>query len=104
MGNSYFTVVAHIKAKPGQEQQVKEALLALVGPTRRESGCVRYDLHQSLENSGHFLFYEHWQSRQTLEDHLQQPHIQEFLRRSEVLLAEPVALSFWEVISEPVRP
>ena len=103
MGNSYFTVVAHIKAKPGQEQQVKEALLALVGPTRRESGCVRYDLHQSLENSGHFLFYEHWQNRRTLEDHLQQPHIQEFLRRSEVLLAEPVALSFWEVISEPAK-
>ncbi|MGQ9921856.1 MAG: putative quinol monooxygenase [Desulfobacca sp.] len=101
MEKRYLTVVAQIKVRPGQEQKVKEALLALVEPTRQEPGCVQYDLHQSLENPEHFLFYEHWRSRQDLDEHLQKPHIQEFLRHNEALLAEPLALSFWQVISEP---
>ncbi len=40
-------LTAMIKAKPGEEDAVKEILLALVEPTRKEAGCLCYNLHQS---------------------------------------------------------
>ena len=40
-------VVAVITAKAGSEQQVQQALTALVEPTRSEPGCVSYYLFVS---------------------------------------------------------
>ncbi len=43
-------LTAMVKAKPGQEEAVKDALLSLVEPTRKESGCLCYNLHISLND------------------------------------------------------
>ena len=40
-------LTATVRAKAGEEDAVKEALLSLVEPTRQEPGCVCYNLHQS---------------------------------------------------------
>jgi len=89
MPNTLLTVVAEMVAKPGKEDELKRHLLALVEPTRREDGCVQYDLHQSTGEPGRFVFYENWQSRELLERHLQSPHLQAFGAVEEELLAEP---------------
>lgn len=108
MAARFLTVVARIRAKAGLEEQVREALLALVAPTRAETGCLNYDLHQSQDDPGLFLFYENWRSRQDLEAHLQTPHLQQFLARAPELLAEPVEITYWDMLSEapwlPVSP
>ena len=49
-------LTAMVKAKPGQEDAVKEALLSLVEPTRKESGCLCYNLHQSKADPIQFIF------------------------------------------------
>ncbi len=95
-----LTVVARIRAKPGLEEKVKAELLALVAPTRSEPGCINYDLHQSLDDESLFLFYENWVSRKDLDDHLKTPHLEAFLGKTEELLAEPVEITFWNMISE----
>ena len=89
MPKTLLTVVAEMAAKPGKEDELKRHLLALVEPTRREDGCVQYDLHQSTSEPGRFVFYENWQSRELLERHLQSPHLQAFGAVEEELLAEP---------------
>lgn len=109
MAAKFLTVVARIRAKPGLEARVQEELLALVAPTRAESGCLNYDLHRSQEEPGLFLFYENWRSPQDLEAHLQTPHLQKFLAQVDALLAEPVEITRWEMLSEagwlpPARP
>src|SRR4051812_25905541 len=53
-------LTASVKAKKGHEDTVKEALLALVEPTRKEPGCLCYNLHQSKSDSTTFMFYEQW--------------------------------------------
>ena len=40
------TVIAHMRAKPGKEQELREALEALIHPTSQEEGYVNYDLHE----------------------------------------------------------
>ncbi len=99
MEAAVLIVVARIKAKAGREAEVQAALLDLVAPTRQEPGCLQYDLHQSLEDPTLFLFYERWRSRPDLETHLQQPYIQAFLRRSDDLLSEPVAITSWRLLA-----
>jgi quinol monooxygenase YgiN len=89
MRNAILTVVAEMLAKPGKEDELKRRLLALVEPTRKEDGCVQYDLHQSTSEAGRFVFYENWRSREALERHLKSPHLLAFGSAEKELLAEP---------------
>jgi quinol monooxygenase YgiN len=95
------TVVAHVHAKPGKESEVKQALLELVVHTRPEQGCLNYDLHQSSADPAHFLFYENWTSKADLDRHAQSAHIQAFRARAADLLAQPVDIQLWEMVSRP---
>lgn len=96
MTSKLLTVVAKLTAKPGQEDRLREELCRLVEPTKVESGCVQYDLHESKDEEGVFLFYENWTSTQALEQHLDSPHIHHLRSQEAVLLAKPVELTFWE--------
>lgn len=91
-----LTVVARIRAKAGKEEEVREALLTFIEPTRAEAGCVNYDLHRSLEDPALFLFHENWVSQEALHQHLQMPHIQAVVARAEELLDGPVDITLWE--------
>jgi quinol monooxygenase YgiN len=95
------TVVAHVHAKPGKEAAVEKALLELVAHTRREQGCLNYDLHVSTVDPAHFLFYENWTSKADLDRHAQSAHIQAFRARAADLLAQPVDIQLWEMVSQP---
>jgi hypothetical protein len=47
-----LTNLALFRAKPGQAEALGVALTDLVEPTRREAGCVSYDLHHSFDDVG----------------------------------------------------
>jgi quinol monooxygenase YgiN len=66
-----------VKAKSGQEQVVKEVLQALVEPTRKEQGCICYNLHQSKSDKAQFMFYEQWASQAALDAHGKAPHMKD---------------------------
>ena len=85
-----LTVVAEMKAKPGKEEALRHALLALVEPTRKEAGCVQYDLHVHTTDPGRFVFYENWSSEDHLARHSQSEHLKHFgTLRGELLEAPP---------------
>jgi quinol monooxygenase YgiN len=77
-GSAPLTIVAQLKAKPGKEQELRQALQALVEPTRREEGLINYDMHVSNDDPGLFLFYENWRSRELWQRHMNSPHLQAF--------------------------
>jgi quinol monooxygenase YgiN len=68
-------LTAMVKAKPGQEEAVKEVLMALVAPTRKESGCLGYNLHQSKSDKCQFMFYEQWASKAAFDAHGKMPYM-----------------------------
>lgn len=84
------TVAAELIAKPGKEEELKSAALALIEPTRREEGCVQYDLHQSDTDPARLLFVENWRSKELLDRHLGSPHLRAFAAACQDLLAEPM--------------
>lgn len=49
-----LTSIAVLKAKPGQRDALREALTALVEPTRREAGNLDYTLFELTDEPGSF--------------------------------------------------
>ena len=93
------TVIATFQARPGKETELKDALIDLVAPTRREAGCLNYDLHASPESPAKFLFHENWTSQAHLDAHLKSAHIAALLPRvDELCLAFP-EIRTWERIA-----
>jgi quinol monooxygenase YgiN len=73
-----LTVVAHLRALNGQIEETKKFLMALIGPTRAEPGCVEYWLHQDNDDPAEFTFYENWTNRPEWDKHMEMPHLQKF--------------------------
>ena len=99
MSAKTVTVVATFQAKPGKEAELKQALIGLVAPTRKEAGCINYDLHVSPEDPGKFLFHENWTSKAALDAHLKNDHIQVLLPRLEALAVGMPEIKIWEQIA-----
>ncbi len=68
-------VLAQLEAKEGEEKAVREALVAMVEPTRKEKGCICYNLHQSKSDPTQFMFYEQWACQKCLDVHGKTPHM-----------------------------
>ena len=94
-----ITVVATFQAKPGKEAELKKALISLVAPTRKEAGCLNYDLHISPTDPAKFLFHENWTSKTHLDAHLQSPHVQVLLPRTDDLCIGMPDIVVWEKIA-----
>ncbi|MGD0251490.1 MAG: putative quinol monooxygenase [Verrucomicrobiota bacterium] len=93
------TVVATFQAKPGKENELRAALTGLVAPTRKEAGCLNYNLHVSPEDPAKFLFHENWASQAHLDAHFQSPHVQKLLPRVGELCVTSPEIKIWEKIS-----
>ncbi|HXT86603.1 MAG TPA: putative quinol monooxygenase [Verrucomicrobiae bacterium] len=95
-----LTVIAYIFAKRGEEQRVRTALLGLVDDTRKEKGCINYDLHESEDNPAHFLMYENWRSAADLEEHARSVHLREFGKNMSPFLERPTEITKWKMASD----
>lgn len=84
--NIYLTAI--ITSKPEFLQEVKAVLENMVVHTRKESACLQYDLHQSIENENIFVFYEIWENQFGLDNHNTQSYIEEFRQLVTEKLAE----------------
>lgn len=68
-------VIATLEIKPGTFDQVVAAAKPCIEATRKEAGCLTYDLHHSVTDENKIVFVESWESRAALEAHFGQPHM-----------------------------
>jgi quinol monooxygenase YgiN len=90
------TILAQLEAKPGKEEELLKELKVLVEFTIQEHGCIFYNLHQDMEDSCKFYFYERFKDMEAFEKHSGSPHIQEFGKKAESLLLRPGQITFLE--------
>ncbi|WLH38405.1 putative quinol monooxygenase [Pseudomonas sp. FP2196] len=91
--------IAVLKAKTGQEQALKDGLLALVDPTRAEPGNLDYVLFELRDERGTFYMREAFKDQAALDAHFATPYFQRFAAAANDLLAEPLQLIFLEQVS-----
>jgi len=75
MNKNSLKVVAIAETSADKAEELKKVCLGLIEPTRKESGCIAYELYQDSTNPGIFTFVEEWESKEHLDVHLKSPHL-----------------------------
>jgi len=78
MNPSPLTIVAIATAALGQEATLRAAQEQLVAETIKEPGCLRYELHQSREDSRVLVFVETWAREALWRAHMEGAAIKRF--------------------------
>ena len=94
---STVTVVAKVVAKKEAVEAVKTELLKMIEPTRQESGCIEYRLHEDTQNPTEFIFYENWESSFCLEQHMNSLHFKAYVAAVDNLLADKLVHIMTEI-------
>jgi quinol monooxygenase YgiN len=92
------TLIVILRAREGQETLLEAELRALVGPSRKEEGCLRYDLQRSVDIPGALLLHEVWTSREAHTEHTNTRHFLRWNARKDALLASRDG-TFWKQIA-----
>ncbi len=67
-------VVAHIRARKETQEELRKVLEGLIAPTRKESGCLRYELFRNNLDPQDLTFIEQWEGDAALDAQLRSPH------------------------------
>lgn len=94
-----LTIIATLRAKPGQELRAREVLRGMLAPTHAEAGCINYDLHESHDHPGVFAFYENWTSAARLDAHLNTPHFRALAKVVPEIFVGPPEITKWKKLS-----
>ena len=87
-----------LRSREGQELLLEAELRALIGPSRKEEGCLSFDLHGSLDQHGSYLLHEVWASRDAHTEHTHTPHFLRWDARKDALLTSREG-TFWRQIA-----
>jgi quinol monooxygenase YgiN len=72
---SMIYVIAEIKIKAGSLEAIKKAVAPCLEGTRKEAGCVYYNLNVNVFDNETLTFTECWETREALTKHFTQPHM-----------------------------
>lgn len=89
-----LVMLAVLQARPGQYDQLRAALTALVPLTRAEPGCIDYTLFEQADAPGTFYMRESFTDQAALDEHIATPYFQSFAKRFDELLDRPLHLIY----------
>ena len=81
-------VVARINAFPHGVNEVSSILKSLIEPTRKEAGCITYELWQNRADATDFTFVEEWESDAALDAHAASQHLKDAAVRLDGLIKQ----------------
>src|ERR1700719_4937728 len=91
------TLIVLLRAREGQETLLEAKRRALVSRSRREEGCLTYNLHRAIDTPGALLLHEVWTSREAHTEHTHTPHFLRWNARKDPLLPSREA-NFWKQV------
>jgi quinol monooxygenase YgiN len=91
-------VVAKVAALPGKSDEVREALCELIEPTRREAGCLTYELWQNKSDPTDFTFVEERESDAALQAHAVSEHLKVAAAKLKNLVQRPTDVRRYDLV------
>lgn len=83
-------IVALFRFKENYMMDAIELLKKLVIETRKEAGCLQYDLIEDNENKGVFFLIELWETQENHHQHSITEHLMNFRNQSAPMLEESI--------------
>lgn len=84
------TVIATLHARPGQEAALEARMRSMIEATRREAGCIRYDMHRAADDAAILIMVEYWASAEALQAHDDSAHMAALVADLPALVDRPV--------------
>jgi len=84
-----YIVVVHSHIQEEHLEKFKELTTKNAEASRREDGCVRFDVLQQTEDPTRFTFVEIFKSREDGARHLETSHFKKWLEEAVPLMVEP---------------
>jgi quinol monooxygenase YgiN len=81
-------VLARVTGQPNRVAELRVLLLELEEESRREDGCLRYEVLQDEQDQNSFALVEEWQSASALDAHNASAHVRDALGRAPALVAQ----------------
>ena len=84
-------IVATIKitVPPEKRKEVLQTFKALLGPIRREHGCISCNCYVDVEAENIIFFKEEWKTSEDLDTHLRSVHFGVLIGAMKLLIKEP---------------
>lgn len=76
-----YSIVAQVRAKPGQEAALREATLPLIALVRADPKNLVYFLQEDRLAKGHFIFFEVFATREDFEAHNAKPYVKDWFAK-----------------------
>ena len=90
MAKDTLRVIVRFKARPDKVNELLSVLSSLVEPTRKEVGCLSYELLQHNEVPTDLTLVEEWQNENALELHIGTRHFKDATTKlPNLVAAEP---------------
>jgi quinol monooxygenase YgiN len=87
-----LTLIATLKAKPGEEDRLRAELDAMVEPSLAEPGCLAYRPYVDANDPASMAIIEEWTDKAALDFHFTTPHFKQIVTVLEEILAEPFGI------------
>ena len=84
---SELIITAVFEARPGEETTGEADLVRLAERSRREAGCLAYEVYCVSGRPGEFVLFERWVDEDAWRTHLATPHVSAL--RSELFTTVP---------------
>lgn len=81
-------IVSVKKPKREKAKDLYNVLLAIEGQTKKEEGCIEYNLYNEVDGS--IFMYEAWRSQEDLDKHLRTPYLEEYKKNAPDLIENEI--------------
>jgi quinol monooxygenase YgiN len=88
-------VVAKNFAQEDKVKEIIELCKELVEMTRKEKGCIKYEMYQDEQDATILTMIEEWENRQALDDHLKSGHFTRIVPMMGKLMVKEVDMNVY---------
>jgi autoinducer 2-degrading protein len=86
-------------AKAGREAEVAALFSKLTEESRKEPGCVMYQVHRHRTEPRRFFIYEHYKDEAALEAHRSAAHFQQYAKKELPKIADRIEGNLYEPLA-----
>jgi (4S)-4-hydroxy-5-phosphonooxypentane-2,3-dione isomerase len=84
-----YIVIVHSHIQPQHVERFREITIRNAEASRREAGCVRFDVLQQADDPTRFTFIEVFESEEAGAIHRESEHFKQWLEEAVPLMVEP---------------
>ncbi|WP_320175691.1 antibiotic biosynthesis monooxygenase family protein [Maridesulfovibrio sp.] len=95
-----FILTARIKARPGNEAELKEVLERGARECSGQEGLFIYNLHQDKDDPSEFLLYGHFSSQASYRMHMDSEPVRKVYDTVVGLIEKGPEIKFWTILEK----